>query len=80
MILTETQEKIQNTTEISSLSETFGSGQSSLESGSTALETGIGEWQEKLDRKILVQKKCKTNPAFSECAEVIQAKSFEKSR
>ena len=75
MILTETQEKIQNTTEISSLSETFGSGQSSLKSGRTTLETGIGEWQEKLDRKILVQKKCITNPAFSECAEVIQAKS-----
>ena len=58
MILTETQEKIQNTTDT----------------------TGIGEWQEKLDRKILVQKKCITNPAFSECAEVIQTKSFEKSR
>ena len=79
MILTETQEKIQNTTEISSLSETFGSGQSSLKSGRTTLETGIGEWQEKSDCKILVKKKCKTNPAFSECVEVIHAKSFEKS-
>ena len=79
MILAETQEKIQNATGISSLSETFRSGQSSLESGSTTLETGIGEWQEKSDCKILVQKKCKTNPAFSECVEVIHAKSFEKS-
>ena len=80
MILAETQEKIQNATGISSLSETFRSGQSSLESGSTTLETGIGEWQEKSDCKILVQKKCKTNPAFSECVEVIHAKSFEKSK
>ena len=79
MILAETQEKIQNATEISSFSETFGCGQSSLESGSTTLETGIGEWQEKSDCKILVKKKCKTNPAFSECVEVIHAKSFEKS-
>ena len=79
MILAETQEKIQNATGISSLSETFRSGQSSLESGSTTLETGIGEWQEKSDCKILVKKKCKTNPAFSECVEVIHAKSFEKS-
>ena len=80
MILAETQEKVQNATEISSLSETFGSGQSSLESESTKLETGIGEWQEKLDCKIAVQKKCKTNPAFSECVEVLHAKSFEKSK
>ena len=78
--MAETQEKIRNATEISSLSETFGSGQSSLESGSAKLKTGIGEWQEKLDRKFLVQKKCKTIPAFSECVEVIHAKSFEKSK